>query len=381
MALPLRLILFALLILLQGCSSSPYEALLVLSDVAAGGGPSRLKKTTPPPQKQTVSFLGRGKIAIADLYLPRNDIRAGILLVPGAAEKGKDDPRLIAFAETLARARFAVFVPDLPGFRELTVSSADIEAVAGAYDFFASRKELAPLNVGICAFSYAAGPAVLAAMGPQIRDRVDFIVSVGGYYDLENVLSFFTTGWYRTEGEWRHRTPNHYGKWVFVLSNTKRLDPRDAVIFSRMARRRMEDPEAPIDDLAARLSADGKKLYRFVVNQDRQRVPALIADLPSQLLSEIRALNIAGKDLSLLKARVILIHGIDDDIIPAAESKAFDRALPKEQGELFLAGGLAHVDLQPGIRDIWTLWRGVAALLQERDRPSTGGDSKLNLSP
>jgi hypothetical protein len=42
------------------------------------------------------------------------------------------------------------------------------------------------------AFSYAAGPAILAALEAEIRERTGFILAVGGYHDLGQVLTFFT---------------------------------------------------------------------------------------------------------------------------------------------------------------------------------------------
>ena len=52
----------------------------------------------------------------ADLYMP--DVSAGrmpaMVLVPGAVRRGNRDPRFVAFARLLARARFVVLAPDMP---------------------------------------------------------------------------------------------------------------------------------------------------------------------------------------------------------------------------------------------------------------------------
>jgi len=58
-----------------------------------------------------------------DLYSTPRPARAALLLVPGAAETGKDDPRLVRFARALAAHGFLVLVPDLPGPKALQVSS------------------------------------------------------------------------------------------------------------------------------------------------------------------------------------------------------------------------------------------------------------------
>src|SRR3970282_281862 len=49
-----------------------------------------------------------------------------------AAPAAKDDPRLVAFATTLARARFLVLVPDVAGLRQLRVRAADAREIADA---------------------------------------------------------------------------------------------------------------------------------------------------------------------------------------------------------------------------------------------------------
>ena len=76
------------------------------------------------------------------------------------------------------------------------------------------------------AISYAAGPAILAALRPDTAPQVRFLVAIGGYYDTEAVVTFFTTGYYRSgpDQPWQQGEPNAYGKWVFVAANAERLD-------------------------------------------------------------------------------------------------------------------------------------------------------------
>jgi len=91
--------------------------------------------------------------------------------------RGKDDPRLVAFATTLARTRFLVLVPGLPNLRALRVQAEDALGVVDAFSHLLSRSEFPTRGrAGIGAFSYAVGPAVLAALEPGIRERVDFVL-------------------------------------------------------------------------------------------------------------------------------------------------------------------------------------------------------------
>jgi len=346
----------------------------VLEDLAAQERPSRLKEHTPDPARRPVVYAIQDRDYRGDLYLPGEPPLAGIVLVPGAAERGKDDPRLVAFATTLARTRFLVLVPDLPNLRALRVQAEDALGVADAFFHLLSRSEFPTRGrAGIGAFSYAVGPAVLAALEPGIRERVDFILGVGGYYDLHQVVTFFTTGYFQKEGQWHYLEPNRYGKWVFVFGNAERLsDPRDRATFRAMAERRFNDPHAWIDDLSRSLTPEGRALLALLENRDRLRTPALIDALPAAIRTEMEALNLANKDLSRLRARLILLHGTDDAIIPYTESMALTAAVPRWRAELFLIDGLAHVDVRPFGLDRRAMWRAIHSLLAQRNNPGEG---------
>lgn len=346
-----------------------YEAALVLADIAAGDRPSRLKRITGDPQRQAVRYRSAEHSGQGDLYRPADQIVAALLLIPGVAETGKDDPRLIAFATTLARAGFAVLVPDLPNLRRLQVSPADVRQVTAAFAWLVADPQLAPQGrAGMAAFSYAAGPALLAALDESIRPRVRFVFAVGAYYDLPQVLTFFTTGYYRQEEHWQYLQPNDYGKWAFVASNIQRLtDAEDRRRFALLARRKLADPAAPVADLLDGLGAEGRALYAFVTNRDPERVAQLLAALPKAIGADIAALNLADKDLSRLSARLILVHGLQDRMIPYVESVALAGAVAAGQARLFLVQGLDHVDVAPELPDRWRLWRAVTLLLAARD--------------
>ncbi|UWZ77909.1 alpha/beta hydrolase [Geoalkalibacter halelectricus] len=362
--------------LMAGCSPRRgYEAVLLLADVAAGEEPSRLKATRPQPKRVPVRIPAAPAFPLsagffgADLYLPGEPVRAGVLLVPGVAEEGKDDPRLVAFAYSLARSRFAVLVPELESMHRLEVRGENVDEVAAAFAWFRNRTDLVPSGrLGMMAFSYAVGPTVLAAKDAAVAEDVRFVAGVGGYYDIHAVMTFFTTGWFQDGERWRRGDPNRYGKWIFVEGNLDRLEHEsDRELFQEMADRRKDDLDAPIADLAEGLSEEGLALYRFITNEDRERAPELIAALPEFLRRDIDALNLADKDLGSLRARLILIHGLDDPIIPYTESRALKKALPAGQVDLFLVRGLMHVDVTPGLVGSWRMWRSVTALLRERD--------------
>jgi hypothetical protein len=144
------------------------EARELLLDITAGGGTSRLKETTPEPSRLTIGYRRTAGPATADLYQGLAPPQGGVVVVPGLTPDGKDDPRLVAFAKSLARARFLVLVPDIPNTRALKVSAADSVFISDAIEELAQRSAAgAERRVGLVAISYAVGPALLAASRPR----------------------------------------------------------------------------------------------------------------------------------------------------------------------------------------------------------------------
>lgn len=342
----------------------------MLADIGAGSRSSSLKRSTPAPERRPIAFTVDGHSHRADLYLPREPALAAMVLVPGAALAGKDDSRLVAFAETMARARFEVLVPDLPRLRALQVASADAARIADAAAFLADRNPARPL--GMTAISVAVGLAVLALFEADTDSRVDFLITVGGYHDLVAAITFFTTGHYRAHaGEpWRFRQPNAYGKWVFVLSNADRLtDPRDRQALHSMALAKLAALDADVSAEFAELSPDGRAVHALITNTDPDHVPDLLAALPSAVREEIEALDLKRRNLADLDVRFLLIHGHDDPIIPETESVALARAVGGERADLHLVDSLHHVDLQPpDVGDFLDLLAAVYEVLAWRDR-------------
>lgn len=375
-------LLFLGVLALSGCSlPRAYDTALVLADMAAVDKPSRLKETTAEPARTEVSYRIEGRARGADLYRPgARRPRAGLVLAPGAVPEGRREPRLVAFANTLARAGFAVVVPEMAGFAALNLHPRNAREVADAFAWLITQPELAPEGrAGMAGVSYALGPALLAALAPEIRERVRFILGIGGYHDLPATLRFVITGWFEEAGRWRALEPNPYGQLVLANSAVPYLArQRDRELLAAMVERRLKDRAAPIDDLAAGLGPEGRAVYAFLTNRDRTRFDILFEVLPAALKRDLEGLDVARQDLSQLRARLILVHDREDALIPYTESLALAAAAGPERAQLFLIHRvLGHVDLSLGhvltgrfwseeLPDVWRLSRATYLLLSER---------------
>lgn len=362
-----------LLGLLAACAPQrAIEAINVLGDISAGHGASRLKAITPRPERRTIRSVPPER-TLGDLYWPGERTKAALVLVPGAVADGRNDPRLIAFAHTFARAGFAVLVPEISGLNAQHLSAEHArpigQAIQALADCAGSTKE--PGSIGIAAISYAGGPTLLAALHPTTGALIHFALIIGGYFDTEAMITFATTGYFRNgpDTPWEYREPNAYGKWLFVQDNAPRLsDPADQTALAEIAARKLEHLSADIADLRGDLGHEGRVVMALLDNRDPDRASSLIDALPVAIRAELEALDLKRRDLSRLPFELLLVHGRDDPIIPSTESEALAAAVPDDRTSLYIVNSLAHVELGPaGLIDGMKLLRAVYRLLALRD--------------
>ncbi|MCP5364815.1 MAG: alpha/beta hydrolase [Hyphomicrobiales bacterium] len=357
-------------ILIAGCSPVRlHEALLILEDIQAGAGASELKRQTPEPERRSIVFELDGRASRADLYLPRGSPAASMIVVPGLTPKGRDDPRIIEFAATMARARFRVLVPDLPRMRALHATADDAVPIADAVAYLKQHHSAQPL--GLTSVSFAVGPSILALFEPQAKDRVDFVVTVGGYYDIDALITFITTGYTRggPDESWQYVGAKRYGKWVFVLSNAARIgDEADQAVLTELAWKKLQDNKASVDDLVSRLGEKGRSVYRFLTNDDPDRVPELFAQLPLGIIEDARRLDLKRLPLAQTTAEFVLIHDRHDRIIPAEHTTMTAGALPSSRAHVYLIDSLDHANPRPpGFVDGLMMLDAVYTVLALRD--------------
>jgi dienelactone hydrolase len=311
---------------------------LLLAQVARPLAPGPLTRITDVPERQSLTFRGGGRDLAATLYRPHGGgSGCGVILVHGVNETGKDDPRIVWLADLLARSGFTVLTPDFLGFKSLTLRSSDVEELVASIEYLAGRRgDGAPGRVGLIGFSYGAGPTIIAASDPRVRDRVQFVVSFGGYYDLLHVITFITTGHYEF-GEVRGQmVPNEYSRWIFLRYNLELIpNAHDREILKVIAEAKAGNPAVEAGPLAATLGPEGRAAYELLVNRDPDRVPALVGALSPNIREQLRFLS-PSRVIRDFRGRLLVVHSDPDDFIPPTESLRLAAAL-QSRGNVHLA--------------------------------------------
>ncbi len=355
--------------LLAACSPSrSFESVSLLSSLAGGSYPDQYSRIA-------VRYQGQTGLQEGDLYRPtEGDPQAAMMILPGASPNGRDDPRVVAFAAQWAEAGFLVLVPDIANLRRLQVSASDSLVMADSLRYLAG--EAGPnIPLGAFGLSYAVGPLMIALLQPDLAERVDFVVALGGYYSSQAVSTYVTTGAYRAPGQerWRRREPDGFGAWLFAYSNAARLeDPDDAWRLRRIAELRLDDRQSDIETLRHGLGPEGQSVLAFLENRDPDAVPELEQALPARIKAEMRALDLTTYSLKGAGPRLFLVHGKEDQVIPYTESMALAEAVnaegEEERAELYLLDAFRHTDLgRTTLGDVITLSSVLYEILEIRD--------------
>jgi dienelactone hydrolase len=246
---------------------------------------------------------------------------SGVILVHGVNETGKDDERIVWLADLLARAGFSVLTPDFLGFKTLTLRASDVEELTASIRYLAREAPgVQPGPVGLIGFSYGAGPTLIAASDAGVREAVRFVVSFGGYYDLQNVITFITTGHYEYGPLHGQSVPSPYSRWIFLHYNLELIEsPRDRMLLREIATGKRRNPRLEAGLLVEGLSPEGRAIYELMENRDPEQVPDLLRRLPSALQGQIRFLS-PSRLVRGFPGRLYVVHSDPDDYIPVTES-------------------------------------------------------------
>jgi X-Pro dipeptidyl-peptidase (S15 family) len=293
----------------------------------------------------------RGPLAFdgveGDVYRPPG-AAPGVVLIPGAARLGKDDPRVVRLARAIARAGRVVFVPRM-ALAERRFVESDLEALVAAVDGL-HRAPFVEGTVSMFGISYGGSFGLVAAADPRIRDRLAVVAVFGAYFDLVGVLQAVTTGVSLVDGR---RVPWNGPPEARAILEEAAPDLAPRAWRPGLAKALSErDPSG--------LTPDGRALYELLVNRDPERTRDLASRMSPEARSLLRTFSPASV-ISELRAPVIAMHSLDDPAVPFAEAIRLSRALP--EAELVVVRGFRHVDFSSAggagraLRDLLSAWR------------------------
>jgi fermentation-respiration switch protein FrsA (DUF1100 family) len=321
-----------------------------------------LSRVTPPPVVEPLAGRGARDTASPDLWHPGGRHRGpwpGLVLVHGLTPEGRRDTRLVSTAGRLARAGFAVAVPELPALRAQRLRPDDALVVRDTLLRLAAHPSVRRGPVTVIAVSVGLGPVALALDEPAVAERVRVVLALGGYAEARELIRYFTTGAYGFGETGGRAVVDPALAWAFLARNLDLVsDPRDrtAVVAALQGR-------PPGSDIGP----GARAVLALLENRDPARVDALVDALPGETRELLEVLSPA-RHLGRVRTRLLLVHGKDDPAIPYTESLRLAAAAP-DRSRLALVGLIGHVEGQARawqrLADLARLWSVCYELLAD----------------
>jgi hypothetical protein len=266
------------------------------------------------------------------IFRPSVTVTRAALLVSGVHPDGIDEPRLVDLARDLAGTGVNVVTPEIPDLMHYRLTARVTDTIEHAAEWLAGRQDLSGgRSVAMIGVSFSGGLSIVAAGRPGLRDHVASVLSFGGHGNLPRVLRYFCTGVEPsvTLGPALARRPHDYALAVLLHQAADLAVPHDQIdglrrgveaflqasALARTDQRRAAEIFKSARSLESEMREPSATLMKYVNDRD-------VAALGSHLLPY---LGLLGQDPELSPDRsappsapVYLLHGTDDNVIPAA---------------------------------------------------------------
>ena len=302
---------------------------------------------SPPIRRREPMLKMPGRTLKPDVYRIGTSVkqrqRPAVVIYAPLAPEGKRNVYVVNFLRGMARIGFVVLIPDWPERPLGLMDDADVEELERSVAYLEAQPDVDPNRIGIIAISYGAGPALIAASHRRLGKRLQYVMTIGGYTDMWSVLQFAGSGKVRIEAnESLQVEPHPFMRYVLLRTVSRwSAEKRDRVLVDAFLKK-ITDNDAPIDvNLAAPIDVSqlqsklSSQAQAMLIALERAAAGAtkeeLRATLPESFRKKMDKLSLTSAMIRDIHSRVLIVHTINDRLVPYSEAKVLYSHLDKDQ--------------------------------------------------
>ncbi|HNR89373.1 MAG TPA: alpha/beta hydrolase [Spirochaetota bacterium] len=261
----------------------------------------------------------RGKPVEALVFDPRNRLRPGkvrktIMAIHGMSLHGHRDERMLTVCRALAGCGYIVVNPAFGDIKRLKITPRTIDRIADVIAAVSADPALCPSGtLSLFSPSFSAGMCLRAAAYPEIAERIRSICTIGTFGDVDSTIRHLL----------ERQDNDEYGRFIILknflhysIGRRRSLERALEIALHDNGLKRAQ-PELPL--ALERLAPAEQELFNKLKNEPHYRLYhwRRVTDRATvrQAISRL-SLDSAGN----LRAKVSLIHGEGDTVIPPTES-------------------------------------------------------------
>ncbi len=355
--LSLRAAVAAALILLAGAAVYPWcKVWIQAADILLESN----GQTPPAPLRfvldrhvsaQAVTIRGTdGLTTRATLYTPADRPDSpGMVIIHGLDPGGMQS--VAGYSRLVASTGLRVLAPDIPSLKEYNVAGSNASTLRRVGDSTVWLAHYTRRPVALMGISFGGGLAMAAAARPAYAPSVALVFDVGGYDDMIRVMNFYITGDYAgPNGLPANQKRSPWGDYLLEYTDLRMFgSPAERASLAPLLRAEVVNeahhPKGQREKIAAMTASlsrsQREEWERFLTGQNQARFARLVTAL-SPTLAEVSPHG----HLQNLAAKVYILHGLEDDVIPVGEARWLAHDLPAGHLRMMvLSPLLSHVHL------------------------------------
>ena len=326
----LLLIFLIAILLITPQARASVKAALFIPQILPAIPIKPLEYVSGTPTREEITFESSEGLSEADIYMPSGKgTHPGVVFFMGIVPPDREEERILALAEGLARTGMVVLIPWLETQTENRLIVHDIEVLVDAFIYLQGHERVDSKRVGMGGICTGASMVVVAAQSERINEEVAFINSFAGYYNAFDLVKA-TSSATRFEGEdsedW---IPDKLTKNLVNTHLIEGAENDDQEILQNILDTGIWD-QAQSDSL----SNGGKSVLTLVSSPTLQEADKAVNELNSRTVAFLNAVS-PSTNISMLKADVLLMHDLHDRLVPAEESRRFAEDVREIGGEIY----------------------------------------------
>jgi len=308
---------------------------------------------TPVREKITFTTLDADK-ASADLYLPKGEnSHPAVVFFMGVVPPDRDESRIVALAEGLARTGMVVMIPWLETQHQNRIVEKDIESLVDAFIYLENHPRVKLGKIGMGGICTGASMSIVASQDLRINDRVSFVNSFAGYYDAADFIVATAAKTRFDEVSSTHWNPDSLTQNLITTHIVDGTFDKDQVILNRIIKTG-EWTQQDSDDL----SSSGRAVLTLISGPNIDAAREAITSLNSRTTQFLENIS-PSTNIGNLKAEVLLMHDSFDKLVPPEESRRFAKAIESNgrrvyhtEFSLFQRAVQVHMDDSKGLNTL-----------------------------
>ena len=308
---------------------------------------------TPIREKITFTTLAADK-ASADLYLPKGEnSHPAVVFFMGVVPPDRDESRIVALAEGLARTGMVVMIPWLETQHQNRIVEKDIESLVDAFIYLENHPRVKLGKIGMGGICTGASMSIVASQDLRINDRVSFVNSFAGYYDAADFIVATAAKTRFDEVSSTRWNPDSLTQNLITTHIVDGTFDKDQVILNRIIKTG-EWTQQDSDDL----SSSGRAVLTLISGPNVDAAREAITSLNSRTTQFLENIS-PSTNIDDLKAEVLLMHDSSDKLVPPEESRRFAKAIESNgrrvyhtEFSLFQRAVQVHMDDSKGLNTL-----------------------------